>query len=208
MDMNRDQYARLCEALRVTELTLHAPRHDADVDAWRETNGHVRIAASLHRSLGNFNGALKIMRWFRDSATVAGISHPELSDLAASSATTVWEWEAESAARHDKLVGLRMDLLDAEVRQNPHDVRAVRMQIADHEEQSGNFAEAAAQIDAVMKGLPADDASLGYLSERAADLDRRSELQHDLVQPPAYRPVLADDRFLAAPAREFTPSLG
>lgn len=205
--MDRSKYTRLCEALRVTELTLAAPQAGADADAWRDVNGHVRVAASIHRSLGNFNGALKLLRWFRDSATIASTTRPEISDLAAGAATTTWEWEAESAARHDKLVGLRMDLLDAEVRKNPHDVRAVRMQIAEHEEASGNFGEASAQLHAVMAQLPADDPSINGLRTRATDLDARSELQRDLVMPPQYRPVLAEDRFLAEAAHEFAPTL-
>ena len=120
--MDRTKYARLSEALRVTESTLQAPAPSAGLDEWQKTDGHVRIAASLHRSLGNFGGALKLLRWFRDSATIAATNRPEIAPLADRAATAVWEWETESAVRHDKTMALRMSLLDAEMRNHRHDV--------------------------------------------------------------------------------------
>ena len=59
-----------------------------------------------------------------------------------------------------------------------------------------------------MADLIANEARSCGMEVRAEDLDHRSELQHDLVRPPVYRAVLADDRFLSAPAHEFTPSFG
>jgi len=204
--MDRTKYARLSEALRVTESTLRAPAPSAGIDEWQKTDGHVRIAASLHRSLGNFGGALKLLRWFRDSTTIASTNRPELTPLADHAATAVWEWESESAVRHDKTMALRMSLLDAELRNNHHDVRAVRMAMADHEEAAGNFGEAATQLYEVALRLPAEDPSQPLLRDRIDDLSIRCDLQRDLVLPPAARPVLADDQFLTAPTLEHTVS--
>ncbi|MFZ4516539.1 MAG: hypothetical protein ACOYN3_09545, partial [Acidimicrobiia bacterium] len=61
--MEPTQYARIAEALRVTELSLRAPGATDGIDAWKTCDGHVRVAASMHRTLGDFTGALRLMRW-------------------------------------------------------------------------------------------------------------------------------------------------
>ena len=204
--MDREQYARISEALRVTESTMRAPLPDAPTSDWQQADGHFRIAASMHRTLGNFGGALRLLRWFANQATVAAQGNPELHSIADHAATTVWEWETEVAARQDKLVALRHDLLDAEVRQAPHDVRAVRMAIADHEEASGNFGEASAQLHEVALRMPVDEPSLPALRERIYDLDARCDQQRFLVLAPDQRPVLDREQFLA-PNRSLDPAL-
>lgn len=193
-NMEPNQYARIAEALRVTELSLRAPSATENLDAWHTCDGHVRVAAAMHRTLGDFTGAIRLLRWFRDVSTVAGVTGiTRLSDAAA---TTVWEWEGQEAARRNKLVRLRGDVLDAELSGNKHSVRAAYMAVAAHEEASGHLAEAAAALQTVMLHLPANDAGHGELRDRVFGLEAMADVQRNLHLPPAQRPVLDDDVFL------------
>lgn len=196
--MDRTQYARYAEALRITEATLRAPGPGTDTEAWLATDSQVLVAASMHRTLGDFEGAIRLARWFRDSATIASQGNPALDQLAASADTTIWRWESEAAARHDKLMQLRTALLDAELTGTKHDVRAVRMAIADHAEASGHFGEASAQLYAVMLRLPTADPSIDTLRLRISDLEAREDMRAELLLPPSQRTVyaqpLGDDR--------------
>ncbi|MFZ4516308.1 MAG: hypothetical protein ACOYN3_08355, partial [Acidimicrobiia bacterium] len=151
-------------------------------------------------TLGDFTGALRLMRWFRDVATTAGITG--VAGLADNAATTVWEWEGQEFARREKLIRLRGVLLDAELTGNPHNARAARLAIADHEEVSGHFTEAAAAVQTVMLHLPTNDPSLEVLRDRVFALEATHDMQQSLRLAPERRPVLDDAIFLDAQTLE------